>query len=76
MTAAGTAGGTAMTLAKLGAQVRSAGAIGDDALGDALLGLLRRGGVDTSLLVRRDAVSRPRPACCRSAPTARGPPFT
>ena len=56
MTAAGTAGGTAITLAKLGAQVSSAGAIGTDALGDALLGLLRRGGVDTELLVRRDGV--------------------
>ena len=56
MTAAGTAGGTALTLAKLGAQVRSAGAIGDDALGDALIGLLQAGGVDTSLLLRRAGV--------------------
>jgi sugar/nucleoside kinase (ribokinase family) len=56
ITAAGPAGGTALTLAKLGAQVRSAGAIGTDALGDVLLDLLRRGGVDPSLLVRRDGV--------------------
>jgi len=56
MTAAGTAGGTAVTLAKLGAEVHSAGAIGADALGDALVGLLSRGGVNTSLLVRRDGV--------------------
>ena len=56
MTAAGTAGGTALTLAKLGAEVRSAGALGSDALGDALIGLLRAGGVDTELLLRRDAV--------------------
>ena len=56
ITAAGSAGGTAITLAKLGARVRSAGAIGTDALGDVLLDLLRRQGVDTSLLIRRDGV--------------------
>lgn len=53
---AGSAGGTAVTLAKLGAEVRSAGAIGTDALGDVLLELLGRFGVDTALLVRRDGV--------------------
>jgi sugar/nucleoside kinase (ribokinase family) len=36
--------------------VRSAGAIGTDALGDVMIDLLRRFGVDTSLLVRRDGV--------------------
>ena len=56
ITAAGSAGGTAVTLAKLGARVRSAGAIGADALGDVLLDLLGRYGIDTSLLVRRDGV--------------------
>jgi sugar/nucleoside kinase (ribokinase family) len=56
MTAAGSAGGTALVLAKLGADVRSAGAIGTDAPGDMLLSLLARDGVDTSLLVRRDEV--------------------
>jgi sugar/nucleoside kinase (ribokinase family) len=56
ITAAGPAGGTAVTLAKLGAEVRSAGAIGTDALGDVLLDLLRRAGVEPSLLVRRDGV--------------------
>lgn len=56
VTAAGPAGGTALTLAKLGAEVRSAGAIGSDALGDVLLELLRRGGVGTELLVRRSDV--------------------
>ena len=56
MTAAGTAGGTALVLAKLGATVRSAGAIGTDAIGDQLLTLLSRGGVDTSLLLRREGV--------------------
>src|SRR6266480_729122 len=56
ITAAGSAGGAALTLAKLGARVRSAGAIGSDAVGDMLLALLERDGVDTSLLVRRDDV--------------------
>jgi sugar/nucleoside kinase (ribokinase family) len=56
VTAAGSAGGAAITLAKLGAEVSSAGAIGTDAAGDMLLALLQRGGVDTSLLVRRDDV--------------------
>jgi sugar/nucleoside kinase (ribokinase family) len=54
MTAAGTAGGTALVLSKLGAKVFSAGAIGADVQGDALLTLLQRDGVDTSLLLRRD----------------------
>ncbi|MER6345078.1 carbohydrate kinase family protein [Streptomyces sp. NPDC001595] len=56
VTAAGPAGGTALVLAKLGATVRSAGAIGTDALGDHLLALLAAAGVDTSLLLRRDDV--------------------
>lgn len=56
ITAAGPAGGTAVVLAKLGAEVRSAGAIGTDALGDVLLDLLGRHGVSTELLVRRDGV--------------------
>jgi len=55
-TAAGTAGGTALTLAKLGARTRSAGAIGSDPLGDLLVELLQRSGVDTDLLLRRDDV--------------------
>jgi sugar/nucleoside kinase (ribokinase family) len=56
ITAAGSAGGTALVLAKLGAEVKSAGAIGTDAAGDMLLALLERDGVDTSLLARRDDV--------------------
>jgi sugar/nucleoside kinase (ribokinase family) len=56
ITPAGPAGGTAVTLAKLGAEVRCAGAIGTDALGDVMLDLLRRHGVDPSLLVRREGV--------------------
>jgi sugar/nucleoside kinase (ribokinase family) len=56
VTPAGSAGGTAVTLAKLGAEVRSAGAIGTDSLGDVMLDLLGRFGIDTSLLVRREGV--------------------
>ncbi len=56
ITAAGSAGGTALVLARLGAEVRSAGAIGADAAGDMLASLLERDGVDTSLLVRRPDV--------------------
>ena len=56
ITAAGSAGGAALVLAKLGADVRSAGAIGTDPAGDLLLELLGRDGVDTSLLLRRDDV--------------------
>jgi sugar/nucleoside kinase (ribokinase family) len=56
ITAAGSAGGTALVLAKLGAGVRSAGAIGTDPAGDMLLALLERDGVDTGLLVRREDV--------------------
>ncbi|HVT64168.1 MAG TPA: sugar kinase [Mycobacteriales bacterium] len=56
MTPAGTAGGTALTLAKLGAEVFSAGAIGTDPIGDVLLGLLGTFGIDTTHLLRRDGV--------------------
>jgi sugar/nucleoside kinase (ribokinase family) len=53
---AGTAAGTAVTLAKLGATVRTAGAIGADPIGDLLLAMLARYGVDTSLVLRREGV--------------------
>ncbi|WP_067827031.1 carbohydrate kinase family protein [Nocardia inohanensis] len=53
MTPAGTAAGTAVILAKLGATVRTAGAIGTDPTGDLLLMLLERYGIDTSLVVRK-----------------------
>jgi len=56
MTAAGSAGGAALILAKLGATVRSAGAVGTDPVGEMLVRLLERDGVDTDLLVRRDGV--------------------
>jgi sugar/nucleoside kinase (ribokinase family) len=56
MTAAGTAAGTALTFAKLGAAVRTAGAIGDDPPGDLLLSLLGRAGIGTGLVVRKPDV--------------------
>src|SRR3954471_17940826 len=40
ISAAGTAGGTAVVLSRLGAHVRSYGAVGTDPIGDILLGLL------------------------------------
>lgn len=54
MSAAGTAGGTALVLSRIGAEVLSFGAVGSDPIGDTLLALLAREGVDTSGLVRKD----------------------
>jgi sugar/nucleoside kinase (ribokinase family) len=48
LTAAGTAAGTAVDLAKLGAQVTSIGCIGDDAAGRLVVELLAGHGVDVS----------------------------
>ena len=57
ITAAGSAGGTALTLAKLGAEVRSAGAIGTDAVGDMLRRPARATPASTPrCCVRRDDV--------------------
>jgi sugar/nucleoside kinase (ribokinase family) len=53
LSAAGTAGGTATILHKLGANVQSFGAVGKDPLGDTLVALLEEAGVDTGNLVRR-----------------------
>jgi sugar/nucleoside kinase (ribokinase family) len=55
-TAAGTAAGTAVDLAKLGAEVVTIGAIGDDLLGDLLTEAMRRHGIDTSGLARKSGV--------------------
>lgn len=52
---AGTAGGTAVVLSRLGAAVRTHGAIGDDALGHTLRALLDADGIDTSGLVIKNA---------------------
>jgi sugar/nucleoside kinase (ribokinase family) len=56
MTAAGTAAGTALSFAKLGAAVRTAGAIGTDPAGDVLLSLLSSVGIDIGLVVRKPDV--------------------
>jgi sugar/nucleoside kinase (ribokinase family) len=53
---AGAAGGVAVTLGKLGAEVHSAGAVGKDRLGDVLVAELERFGVDCTHLVRREGV--------------------
>ena len=52
-TVAGTAAGTAVDLAKLGADVRTIGAVGDDLLAQVLTGEMSRYGIDTSGLVRK-----------------------
>lgn len=52
MSPAGTSGGTAVVLARLGAAVASYGAVGTDPTGDSLLALLGREGIDTAGLVR------------------------
>ncbi|MBF8190679.1 carbohydrate kinase family protein [Nonomuraea sp. K274] len=53
LTAAGAAAGTAVDLVKLGNSVVTMGAVGDDELGDFLLSVLARRGVDVSRLARR-----------------------
>ena len=55
-TAAGTAAGTGVDLAKLGARVLAVGALGDDLLGDIVIAAMSRHGVDTSGLVRKSGV--------------------
>jgi sugar/nucleoside kinase (ribokinase family) len=54
MTPAGTAGGTSVDLARLGARVVAVGAIGRDHIGDFLLSSLAGEGVETAHLVRKD----------------------
>jgi sugar/nucleoside kinase (ribokinase family) len=50
---AGTAGGTAVVLSRLGAEVHSFGALGEDPIATTLLAMLEREGVDVSGLVRK-----------------------
>jgi sugar/nucleoside kinase (ribokinase family) len=52
-TAAGTAAGPAVDLAKLGARVRVLGALGDDLIGDIVAAAMARHGVDIAGLVRK-----------------------
>src|SRR5258705_348780 len=56
MTPAGTAGGTSVDLARLGARVVAVGAIGRDTVADFLVGALGNAGVDSTFLVRKDGV--------------------
>jgi rfaE bifunctional protein kinase chain/domain len=49
---AGCAGNATLNLAALGVNVRAVGVVGDDALGEALCGVLERGHVDTAGLIR------------------------
>jgi sugar/nucleoside kinase (ribokinase family) len=53
ITVAGTAGGTSVDLAKLGAEVFAMGAIGEDEIGNFLLTTMQRYGIDTSCLKRK-----------------------
>jgi sugar/nucleoside kinase (ribokinase family) len=52
-TAAGTAAGTGVDLAKLGARVLAVGALGDDLIGDIVIAAMATYGVDTTGLVRK-----------------------
>jgi len=54
-TAAGTAAGTGVDLAKLGSSVHSVGAVGTDLLADVLIAALAAHGIDTGGLVRTAA---------------------
>ncbi|WP_238422870.1 carbohydrate kinase family protein [Gordonia sp. 'Campus'] len=54
--AAGTAGGTALVLSRLGAAVRTYGAIGTDSIGRSLTDLLTAEGVDTRGLVPKSDI--------------------
>jgi sugar/nucleoside kinase (ribokinase family) len=56
ITPAGTAGGTSVDLARLGARVVALGAIGQDLAGDFLIGALQAASVDVRFLVRRAGV--------------------
>ena len=56
ITVAGTAGGTAVDLARLGAEVVAVGAIGEDNLADFLLGVLEHEGISTVHLARKPGV--------------------
>lgn len=56
LTVAGTAAGTSVDLAKLGAHVIAMGAIGEDAAGNFILDTMGRYGIDTSNLVRKPGV--------------------
>ena len=56
ITAAGTAAGTSVDMAKLGGKVIAVGAAGDDEMGNVLLGIMNRYGIDTSYMKRKKGV--------------------
>ena len=56
MTVAGTAAGTAIDLAKLGAMTTSIGAVGSDDFGDFVVGVMSGYGINVSHLVRKEDV--------------------
>lgn len=56
LTVAGTAAGTAVDLAKLGAHVVTMGAIGKDELGNFIVDTMTRYGIDTQSLIRKEGV--------------------
>jgi sugar/nucleoside kinase (ribokinase family) len=56
ITVAGTAAGTSVDLAKLGAHVIALGAVGQDEIGTIVIDTMQRYGIDTSHLVRKDGV--------------------
>ncbi len=56
ITVAGTAAGTSVDLAKLGARVLAMGAVGQDEIGSIVIDTMRRYGIDTSNLVRKASV--------------------
>ncbi|MEI8108626.1 MAG: sugar kinase [Verrucomicrobiota bacterium] len=56
ITAAGTAAGTSVDLAKLGCKVIAVGAAGDDEMGNILVGIMNRYGIDTSHIKRKKGV--------------------
>jgi sugar/nucleoside kinase (ribokinase family) len=56
MTVAGTAAGTAIDLAKLGAMTTSTGAVGSDEFGDFVVGVMSGYGINVSHLVRKKDV--------------------
>ena len=53
MTVAGTAAGASVDMAKLGLEVIAMGAIGNDEIGEFLLGVMRRYGIDTTHIKRK-----------------------
>ena len=76
MSVAGTAAGASVDMAKLGLEVITMGAIGNDEIGEFLLGVMQRYGVDTTHLKRKvgaetSSTMLPHPAERRATRTTR-----